>query len=451
MRHILPKNLVELAKFTPTPLYVVGGSVRDFLAELTPKTQDLDITAPLSAENFAKIAEENGFTIQSVYKNTGTVKLRDTDGNDYEYTCFRSDKYVRGVHVPVEIYFTDDIRLDSRRRDFTCNAVYYDIQADDFIDPLDGITAIQEKRLTTVDAPKKVFGEDGLRLMRLARQAAQLGFNPDQETLDGATYHATLIKDISPERIYTELTAILHADEKYGVKNGHYHGIKILEKTGVLTHILPELSLGKHMEQHKDFHDYDVLEHSFRALLYADKRIRLAALLHDVGKPFCKLRDGNTYAHNEEGARIAKEVLTRLKAPKKTIEQVSMLTRLHMYDLDCKVGENKLRRFLVKHHEILEDLLLLKQADFSACKDNLNPAPTVLRWNSLLSQMKAEKVPFTLKELAINGNDLLHLQIEPKQIAALLQNLLDHTAVHPQDNTKERLMRLALGFAKNQQ
>ena len=448
MRHILPKNLVELAKCTPTPLYVVGGSVRDFLAKLTPKSQDFDITAPLSAENFAKIAEENGFTIQSVYKNTGTVKLSDADKNDYEYTCFRSDKYVRGVHVPVEIYFTDDIRLDARRRDFTCNAVYYDIQADDYVDPLDGITAIREKRLTTVDTPKKVFGEDGLRLMRLARQAAQLGFEPDQATLEGATYHAALIKDISPERIFTELTAILHADEKYGVEKGHYHGIQILEKTGVLGHILPELALGKGMQQRQDFHNYDVLEHSFRALLYADKAIRLAALLHDIGKPVCKLRDGNTYAHNEEGARIAKEVLARLKAPKKQMEQVSRLTLLHMYDLDCKMGENKLRRFLVKHHDILEELLLLKQADFSACKDNLSVAPTVKRWRTLYEKMQEENVPFTLKQLAVKGNDLLDVNVPPQQIATLLQKLLDYTAVNPQDNKKERLLRVALGFLK---
>ena len=448
MRRILPKKLIELAKYTPTPLYVVGGSVRDFLANLTPKAQDFDITAPLPAETFAKIAEAHGFIIQSVYKNTGTVKLSDEENKDYEYTCFRSDKYVRGVHVPVEIYFTDDIHLDARRRDFTCNAIYYDVQANDYVDPLDGITAIREKRLTTVDAPKKVFGEDGLRLMRLARQAAQLGFEPDPATLEGASYHAALIKDISPERVYTELLAILHADEKYGENNGHYHGMQILEKTGVLDYILPELTLGRGMQQRKDFHNYDVLEHSFRALLYADKRIRLAALLHDIGKPFCSLRDGNTYAHNEEGARIVKEVLTRLKAPKKTIEQVSALTLLHMYDLDCKMRENKLRRFLVNHHEILDELLLLKQADFSACKDNLSVAPTVQKWRALYEKMQEEHVPFTLKQLAINGNDLLALGIEPKRIATLLQKLLDHTAVHPQDNKKERLLRIALGFLK---
>jgi hypothetical protein len=119
-----------------------------------------------------------------------------------------------------------------------------------------------------------------------------------------------------------------------------------------------------------------------------------------------------------------------------------------MYDLDCKMGENKLRRFLVKHHDILEALLLLKQADFSACKDNLSVAPTVKRWRALYEKMQEENVPFTLKQLAVKGNDLLDVNVPPQQIATLLQKLLDHTAVNPQDNKKERLLRVALGFLK---
>ena len=179
MRKILPKNLILLAEAVPKPLYVVGGSVRDYLAGFPLSTPDWDICSPLSAEKFAELAKTHGFEVKSVYKNTGTVKVKDAEGVDYEYSCFRSDKYVRGTHVPVEIYFTDDITLDARRRDFTVNAVYYDVKSDNFVDPLGGIPAIQEKRLTTVAPAEKVFGEDGLRLMRLARQAAQLGFAPD--------------------------------------------------------------------------------------------------------------------------------------------------------------------------------------------------------------------------------------------------------------------------------
>ena len=117
-----------------------------------------------------------------------------------------------------------------------------------------------------------------------------------------------------------------------------------------------------------------------------------------------------------------------------------------MYDLDCKVGENKLRRFFVTHSTLLEDLFILKQADFSACMDNLAPAPTKVRWEKLLEKMQAEKVPFSLKELAVNGRDLLNLGIPPVKLSALLEKLLLHTACNPSENRKDRLLRLAVGF-----
>ena len=446
MRNILPKNLILLAQNAPFSLYVVGGTVRDHLAGLIPSTQDLDICSPTSAEIFANFAKEQGFTVKSVFKNTGTVKLQDKDGAEYEYSCFRSDKYIRGTHVPVEIYFTDDIRLDARRRDFTANAVYYDIQADAYVDPLDGISAIKEKRFTTVAPARKVFGEDGLRLMRLARQAAALGFTPDEECLLGATENAALIDDISPERIFTELNAILHADEKYGNIDGPYQGLRLLDTTGVLARILPELTLGKGMAQRADFHKYDVLEHSLRAVKYAPNSIRLAALLHDVGKPTCAIRDGNSYSHPTEGEGLAREILQRLKAPKKTTDIVCALVRWHMYDMDCKTNENKLRRFFVEHYPILEDLLSLKQADFSACMDDLTQAPTCVRWRKLLMQMQAENAPFTLKDLQVKGTDLLSLGIQPAKISAVLHKLLLHAVTLPKDNEKQRLLQLAKGF-----
>lgn len=451
MREILPKNLPILAENCPAPLYVVGGSVRDYLAKLTPRShfRDWDICSPLPADAFVDIAVKSGFHVKSVYRNTGTVKLKDQEGVDYEYSCFRSDKYVRGVHVPVEICFTDDITLDARRRDFTANAIYYDIVNARYVDPLGGIPAVQEKRLSTVAPAKKVFGEDGLRLMRLCRQAAQLGFTPDHECLVGAQENAALILDIVPERIYTELCAILTADTKYGVTSGQYIGLRLLDETGVLQKILPELALGKGMKQRADFHKYDVLEHSLRAALYASVDVRLAALLHDVGKPFCKIRDDNSFAHPQEGARIAKEILTRLKAPVKTTERIVSLVALHMYDFDCKTGENKLRRFFVEHYPLLEDLLKVKQADFSACTDDVSTAPTIEKWQAILQKMHEDNAPLTLKQLAVSGKDLLDLGIAPPHVSRVLQSLLLHAACNPKDNQKTRLVKLALNFEKH--
>lgn len=446
MRNVLPKNLFHLAENCKKPLYVVGGSVRDHLAKLTQKKGewDFDLCSPTSIEELIESAQKSGFTVRATYKNTGTVKLQDKLGVGYEYSCFRSDEYVRGTHVPVQTTFTTDIRLDARRRDFTCNAIYYDIKTGEYLDPLNGIRAVQEKRLTTVAPAKKVFSEDGLRLMRLARQAACLGFSPDNDCLLGAKENAALISDISPERIFTELSSILTADEKYGVAGGHYKGLKLLDETRVLDYILPELAAGRDLAQRADFHKYDVLEHSLRAALYADKEIRLAALLHDVGKPLCQKRDGNAHAHPEEGEQLVRDVLTRLKAPTKTIDETAKLVALHMYDFNCKTGENKLRRFFAKHYGILDKLLLLKQADFSACTDDLSIAPTCSRWKTLLEKLCNERAPLNLKQLAISGKDLLDAGIKPCRISEILQKLLYHAVCNPKDNVKERLIKLAL-------
>ncbi len=454
MQAILPQELVRLAQVCPTPLYLVGGSVRDFLAGLTPAVRDFDICSPLPATQFAELAERNGITPLAVYKTTGTVKLRGEQA--YEYACFRHDRYVRGTHAPVETYFTDDITLDAKRRDFTANAVYYDVAKGEFVDPLGGIAAIAEKRLTTVDAPEKVFGEDGLRLMRLARQAAQLGFSPDANCLAGARANAQLIEDIVPERIYAELLSILTADQKYGVHGAPYRGLTLLEAIGAFAYIFPPLQAGKGLAQRADFHKYDVLEHSLRSVRYAeglteDADLRLAALLHDVGKPSCMRRDGNAHAHPVEGEPLTVEILTKLKAPKRTIATVAWLVRWHMYDLDCKTSENKLRRFLVANRSKLDDLLLIKQADFSACADDTSKAPTCAKWERLLAKMTAEGVPFTLKELAVNGKELEEAGIPTARLSEVLRALLLHVAVLPQDNQRKRLIKLALGMQTNGQ
>lgn len=442
MRSILPEKLKNLAQSCPSPLYVVGGFTRDFLNGCRSTHPDIDICGAMLAQDFSRFAELAGLHVQAVYKHTGTVKLSDGEGNAFEYACFRSEKYVRGEHTPAEIHFTKDIALDARRRDFTANAVYYDVAAGTFVDPLNGINAIRQKRLTTVDKPEKVFGEDGLRLMRLARFAGQLGFTPDEACLVGAQKNAAMIEDISPERIYTELTYILHADEKYGQADGHYQGLLVLEQVGVLSKIFPELTQGKGIAQRADFHRYDMLFHSLRAVKYAHPSVRLAALLHDVGKPYCHLRDGNSHQHPVEGERIARTILERLRAPKKTIEQVCELTLWHMYDFNCQTKEAKLRRFFVDHFPLLEELLLIKQADYSACMDDLSVAPTVKRWQELLHRMRQEGAPLSLKQLAVRGSDLIHLVPAPT-ISTVLTELLHHAACFPQENTKERLLLLA--------
>ncbi len=443
MQMPLPEKLVNLAKSCNFPLYVVGGYVRDYLARLECEHSDMDLCAPVSAEEFCKKAEESGGEVKAVYKNTGTVKLC-LDGEDYEFACFRSDEYIRGTHKPVNTFFTDDIALDARRRDFKCNAVYYDVGEEVFKDPLGGLADIKNRRLSTVDNPEKVFGEDGLRLMRLARFTAQTGFEPTPDCLDGAKANAELIRDISAERVYAELDGILHADRRYGNAEGQYFGLKILDEIGVLEYILPELTLGRRMSQREQFHYYDVLEHSLRAVRYADERIRLAALLHDVGKPYRYRADGNFYGHEADSARIAGEILQRLKVPKKTVREVVRLCSLHMYDTRCDARESKIRKFIIRNRDIYEKLIMLKQADYSACRDDLNEAPCVAKWREIYTKMKEEGVPFTLRQLNVNGAELIAAGIKPAQAGAVLSSLMEDCALDGTLNKKKKLLKRAV-------
>ncbi len=443
MYGILPEKLIYLASACPFPLYVVGGSVRDFIAGFGTENCDVDVCAPVTAEEFAKRATAAGFSADAVYRNTGTVKFS-YGGESFEFASFRSDEYERGVHTPVNSCFTDDIFLDARRRDFKCNAVYYLISERKFVDPLGGTEDIKNKKLSTVAPSEKVFGEDGLRLMRLARIAAQTGFKPDKECMNGACANAHLISDVSAERIFSELNAILHADERYGVDKSQYFGLKILKDTGVLKYILPELYDGNGMVQRSDFHKYDVLEHSLRTVAYAPTEIRLAALLHDIGKPYCFNTTGKFAGHEVIGATIAGKVCARLKVPKKLTEETVNLVFLHMYDLRCDAKENKVRKFIIKNFRYFNKLLLLKQADFSACMDDLSPAPSALKMKSIYERMRAENIPFTLKDLDVRGNELIEAGVPSQKTGSILEGLLLDCAVGQVKNTKDELIRYAL-------
>ncbi len=442
MRSFLPENLLRLADACRSPLYLVGGSVRDFLrGKVLGENTDWDIASPMTEEELLSAASSCGFAVKGVFRNTGTVKLEDGAGVAYEFTRFRSDKYVRGEHSPSEIAFTEDISLDAKRRDFCANAVYYDIKRHEFIDPLGGIEDIRAERLRTVAPSSKVFGEDGLRLMRLARIAAQTGFSPDEECMAGAKQHCALIRDIVPERIFAELMLLLLSDEKSGDRTAIHRGLHVLKDTGVLKEILPELALGEGLPQRPEFHRYDVLEHSLRCAMYAPKEVRVAALLHDVGKPFCYFRDGNYYGHPEEGARIAREILVRFKAPKKLTEETVRLVALHMRDYNLEMRESKIRREIVENYALLPKLFAVKQADYSACKDDLSPAPGVVKWQNVLQKMEREGAPFTLSLLAVNGEDLLAAGVPAREVGERLRELLFYCAQDGSLNTREKLLR----------
>jgi tRNA nucleotidyltransferase (CCA-adding enzyme) len=444
MKAWLGKEIIKFASSLNKPLYVVGGAVRNYLID-KQIADDVDLSAGIPAEEFLLALATAGFKVLAEYKHTGTIVFFD-GVRKYEYTAFRKESYIGGEHTPYLTEFTEDIVFDARRRDFKCNAVYYDIASGEYVDPLGGIEDIKNKVLDTVVEPEQVFKNDGLRLMRLARFAGELNFKPTEQVLLSAEKHADNIKEVSSERIFEELKKILVSDTKYEFsdKRGHYVGLKILDRTRVLDRILPELVEGRGMVQRADFHLYDVLEHSLRSVRHAHPSVRIDALLHDIGKPFCMKRDGWYYAHFIEGVRIATAVLKRLKADKETIKRVSFLIKTHMLDIDCSMKPEKVRKFIVENYNgYYEQLLLVKQADYRASLEEEFTAPAVVKWNKIFEQMKLEGVPFTLKELKVTATDLIDLGYKGELIGKELKKLHSLTIKDAKNNNREFLLKTA--------
>ena len=440
-------SLKRLASKFDKPLYIVGGYVRGMLIDGVP-SHDVDLAGPITSGEFLRALSETGFNVRAESHRTHTVMFTDDNGAKYEFTSFRKEVYPEGGgHSPEFTEFTEDIREDALRRDFKCNAVYYDIKNGEIVDPLKGVWDIKYKILDTVKEPAKVFESDGLRLLRLARFSAELDFTPTEDVIKAATLYADNIKDISGERIYDELCRMLVSDTRfpYSDKAGHYHSLKMCQKIGVLKYIFPEISLGEGLPQRKDFHKYDVLEHSFRALLYSDPSVRLAALLHDVGKSVVYLRDGMYHFHAKEGVRVARERLSALKAPKRVIEDTCWLILWHMYDLKVDEPDHDVKRFIASNYEKIDRLLLLKEADIKASSVDLVPL-TVVRWKKLIAEMQQSLTPLALKELAVDGEDLEKLGLRGRLVGVTLKRLFEMTLDDPSLNKKETLIEIVKNF-----
>ncbi|MBR2870804.1 MAG: CCA tRNA nucleotidyltransferase [Clostridia bacterium] len=443
------QKLKKVAELTNRPLYAVGGVVRNFLIDKS-FSEDVDLCAPTCVYEMENAVNQVGGKIVALYPRTGTVVFK-IDGQKYEYTAFRKDGYsAGGKHSPDKVIQTDDIMEDALRRDFKCNAIYYDILDEKLVDPLNGIKDVENGVLDTVKAPEQVFNHDGLRLMRLARFSGELGFVPTEQVVKVARENAQNIDDISKERIWAELKRILVADTKFSFspKDGHYRALKVLDETRVLDKILPDLAFGRGMEQRKDFHLYDVLEHSLKCFLYAHKSIRLSALLHDVAKPSCFIKNGNFYRHDYYAVSLIKNILYGLKADNKTVEETCRIVGSHMYDMDLKTGKEKVKKFIIKNADILDKILLLKQADFRASGESKEVCPTVKKWKEIYREMIELGTPFSIKDLKISAKDIMGLGFNGVEIGETLKKLLAICQQEPTKNTKEYLLEKCKSYKK---
>ena len=437
-------SLDRLQERIDAPLYLVGGAVRNELLGLP--ISDYDICGDISPE---RLKEEcvGLFTVRDINPRIGTVKLCG-EGEVYEYTRFRRDSYPMdsGEHIPLDVEFVSSPEEDAFRRDFTVNALYKRLTDGAILDPTGGLADLEKRVLRTTRAPEEVFSEDGLRLLRLARFAAELGFEIEEETFAAAKKYASLLADISPERVREELDRILAADEKYGVKGGCYRGLCLLHEIGLFAYFLPEIEEGVGMQQPSKYHKYDVFYHILHTVDAAPTHLRLAALLHDIAKPLCYRENGNFHMHSVESAAMAERIMRRLRYSNERIDRTVELVRWHMFDFNGEASPNKKRRFVQKEWDVLEDIVALKNAD-SVGTGYFTRNEFAESLLTLKQEMREEGVPIKVTDLPVKGSELEGLGIEPPLRSAVLHTLLerqaDEGAIREADWMRKEAVRIA--------
>jgi len=395
--------------------YAVGGCVRDALLGLTPS--DYDLCTAATPEQTKAVFSHCRLVLAG--EKHGTVTVITEEGN-VEITTFRTEGDYSDSRHPSWVHFVDRIEEDLARRDFTVNAMAYS-PTRGFADPFGGREDLDHRILRAVGDPKARFREDALRILRGMRFAVRYRLAPEENTLRAMFCLAEQMDFLAPERIFEELCKLLPL----------VTGADLIRFSPVLTQVIPELAPAIGFDQRNPHHAYDLFTHIARVTgnAPADLTLRWAALLHDVGKIPCFHLDergiGRFHGHASKSAEMADAVLLRLKAPTALRKRVTQLISQHMTLL---VPERKLllrwmRRF---GSGFLWQLLALQQSDRGS-KGTDGPEDTLLfqQTAQLLQELEAESACFSLKDLAVNGRDLMALGYEGPAVGRCLDRLLE--------------------------
>lgn len=414
--------------------YIVGGCVRDFYLNTVPS--DWDICTNALPDDTKKLFKKTFDT--GIQHGTVTVLFDDAP---FEVTTFRHDgDYVDNRH-PKNVTFSSSVKEDLARRDFTMNAMAYN-EKEGLIDPFGGMEDIEKKIIRCVGEPDVRFKEDALRMLRAVRFSAQKGFDIENNTLSSIKKNASLVKNLSVERILSEITKILLSD--------NIENLRLLYDIGMLKFIMPELCLCFDTKQNIKWHIYDVGMHSLKAVSFLEKKayLRYAALMHDWGKPACrgKNEDGTDHFRNhaEKSVLIANNFMDHFKFSNKDKDKILRLIKFH--DREILPEKKYVKRAInAVGEDIFLDLINLKRADCKAQNFELT-APRLVTIDTLEKiylDIKENHESFSIKNLNINGNDLINLGFSGKKIGIILNELLDFVIDNPDSNKKEILISLA--------
>lgn len=428
------KKVVYTIQAAGFEAYVVGGCVRDSILGRQP--QDWDITTSAKPEQVKALFPR---TIDTGLQHGTVTVMQDREG--FEVTTYRIDGEYEDSRHPKEVVFTPNLEEDLKRRDFTINAMAYN-EEKGLVDIFGGMEDIRLGRIRCVGRAEERFGEDALRMLRAIRFSAQLGYEIDEETKQGIRRLAPTLKNISAERIQTELVKMLVSP--------HPDYLRTAYDMGVTKVFFPEFDRAMETEQHHPHHMYSVGEHILHSLAYvpADKVLRLTMLLHDIGKPDTLTIDeqGITHFYNHESlsAEMAKGILRRLKFDNDTINMVYKLVMYHDYGNSVEPTLQIVRRAMNKIGEdAFPALFQVKYADMMAQSDYLRDEKLkrLENWKRLYTEICEKEQCVSLKTLAVTGSDLIAAGMKPgKELGEVLQKLLQLVLDDPSCNTKDKLL-----------
>ena len=412
--------------------YAVGGCVRDSLLGRVPDDWDITTSArPLEVKAVFPRTIDTG-----IQHGTVTVML---GKEGFEVTTYRIDGEYEDSRHPKEVTFTRNLKEDLLRRDFTINAMAYNDRSG-IVDAFCGMKDLEDGVIRCVGEATERFTEDALRMMRAVRFSAQLGFEIEASTKAAIEQLAPNLSHISAERIQTELVKLL--------KSSHPDYIREAYHLGMTRIFLPELDAAFETTQNNPHHCYTVGEHLMHCMLYteSDKSMRIAALLHDIGKPVTKTTDeqgiDHFHGHAGVGEEMAARILRRLKFDNDTTDRVCRLILCH--DDNPPLQERTVRRAIYRNGVDQYPLLFaVKRADMLAqsAYRREKKAEYLKEYEEIYEQIMAKRQCLSIKELAVTGTDLIADGMQPgKAIGETLKQLLEHVLEHPEDNTKEKLM-----------
>lgn len=415
--------------------YAVGGCVRDSLLGLSP--QDYDLCTSAKPEQICQVFADYPLVRNGEKHGTIGVVL---EHQLYEITTFRTEGSYTDNRHPDWVEFVHDVKDDLARRDFTINAMAYS-PAEGYIDPWGGREDLNNKILRAVGEPRRRFTEDALRILRGVRFAVRFGFNVEPETEKAMVELAPLMDNLARERVFDELCKLIVS----------INAQQLLQFSPVLTQVIPDLKPCVGFHQHSPHHAYDVYTHTAHVVEATPRELslRLAALLHDIGKVPAFTTDetgrGHFYGHAGISAKMADEILLTLKAPTALREKVVFLIAQHMTPLEA--DKKLLRRRLAKHGEDgVLSLLALQKADYCS-KGVSGDGEDFDAIAQALNEIRQEGSCLTIRDLAIDGSDLLNIGFTPSpQMGACLSALLEQVMDERLPNTKEALTQGAKEF-----